>query len=107
MSAQLGTNPQAADGPAGGPCGLVLWRVRAASLRRTLLALIYVVHEHPGLQQVARAIFLAEHDDEGGLLGLTVARRAGRVSLAWSLVLWVARRGLGANAGHAARGGRH
>ena len=39
----------------------------------TLLPLIDVLHEHSSLQQVARAVLLAEDDDEGGLLGLTRA----------------------------------
>ena len=43
----------------------------------TLLPLIDVLHEHSSLQQVARTVLLAEDDDEGGLLGLTCATRAG------------------------------
>jgi hypothetical protein len=51
-------------------CGLLEWP-------RTLLPLIDVLHEHSSLQQVARTVLLAEDDDEGGLLGLTCATRAG------------------------------
>lgn len=51
-------------------CGLLEWQ-------RTLLSLIDILHEHSSLQQVARTVLLAEHDDEGGLLGLTCATRAG------------------------------
>ena len=51
-------------------CGLLEWP-------RTLLSLIDILHEHSSLQQVARTVLLAEHDDEGGLLGLTCATRAG------------------------------
>ena len=53
-------------GQAGGQ--VVLWEWPP-----TLLPLIDVLHEHSSLQQVARAVLLAEDDDEGGLLGLTRA----------------------------------